>query len=653
MTRYIALGNGNILVCIDKNYRIRDFFFPYVGQENHVSGKEHKIGVFVDGKFSWISKDNWNLSIKYEEDTLVTNTIAENNYLEIKLTINETVHPDKNILIRKVKVENLSEKKRKIKVFFSQSFHISEANIGDTVYYNPELKSIINYKGKRYFLIGGMINDNEFTEYATGSADGIQNKQGTWVDAEDGELSKNPIEHGSVDSTIELSSEINDKSSQDIYYWIAVGKDIKEVKELREMILNRKPENLLHETEEKGKTWVSKEHVNLNCLQDKKITKLFRQSLLILRTQVDNRGAIIAANDTHTFRNKKDTYSYMWPRDGALVARSLDRTGHHKITNRFFEFCARVVDEKGCLMHKYRPDGSMGSSWHSWLKGNELQLPIQEDGTALVMDALWKDFELNHDEELIKKMYNSFIKKAGDFMVDFRNEVTKLPRESYDLWEEKLGIHTFTCATVYAGLIAAKNFAERFGTTEDKGKYEKTAEEVKQSIITHLYDEKQGIFIKGIKYDENKNAHLDKTVDSSTFYGLFEYKILEMNDPRLQKTYEVTIQKLMNKNGKGGMCRYEDDQYYRYPNSSENPWFVCTMWLAEYYIKKATNTEELNKAKDLLKWVVDNAIPTGVLSEQIKSSTGEPLSVAPLTWSHAGFIIAVMKYVEKYEELTK
>ena len=45
MTRHIALGNGNMLVSIDKNYRIRDFFYPYVGQENHVSGNEHRTGV--------------------------------------------------------------------------------------------------------------------------------------------------------------------------------------------------------------------------------------------------------------------------------------------------------------------------------------------------------------------------------------------------------------------------------------------------------------------------------------------------------------------------------------------------------------------------------------------------------------------------------
>ena len=155
----------------------------------------------------------------------------------------------------------------------------------------------------------------------------------------------------------------------------------------------------------------------------------------------------------------------------------------------------------------------------------------------------------------------------------------------------------------------------------------------------------------GVYYDNEGNMKYDKTIDSSTVYSLFEYEILNINDPRLIRTADKTIDKLWNNTTCGGLCRYENDQYYRYPNTTENPWFVCTMWLAEYYIAKATNIEELSKAEELFQWVVANSLPPGTLSEQINSLTGEALSVAPLTWSHAGFIMAVVKYVERYKEL--
>jgi len=42
---------------------------------------------------------------------------------------------------------------------------------------------------------------------------------------------------------------------------------------------------------------------------------------------------------------------------------------------------------------------------------------------------------------------------------------------------------------------------------------------------------------------------------------------------------------------------------------------------------------------------------SGVLSEQLDPYTGEPVSVAPLTWSHATFVATVLRYVDKANEL--
>src|SRR3989339_243046 len=424
MTRPIILGNGNMLVCLDKNACIRDFYYPYVGQENHVSGNHHRIGIYVDGKFSWIYDGHWNLLLKYKKDTLVSEVIAHNNELGIELIINEAVHCQKNILLRRVQVKNLWEGKRENKLF---------------------------------------------TDYATGNS-GVQGKEGTWKDAEDGFLSKNAIEHGSVDSTIGFTLFLDKNQSKPVDYWITVGEKHQVVCQLRDIIMQKGLTELMKETEEHWKKWVHKKEVNFYHLGES-IQDLFFRSLLIIRAQTDNHGAIIAANDTHTFHFKKDTYSYMWPRDGALVARSLDKMGHQDITAMFFQFCVGLISEGNYLLPKYRPDGSVGSSWHPWLKGDKLQLPIQEDETGLILDALWKHYLQHKNPVLIKKMYKSFIQPAGDFLLDFRDVETKLPKESYDLWEEKLGVHTFTCSTVYAGLLAAKNFAEIFGNKNDANKY--------------------------------------------------------------------------------------------------------------------------------------------------------------------------------------
>ena len=41
------------------------------------------------------------------------------------------------------------------------------------------------------------------------------------------------------------------------------------------------------------------------------------------------------------------------------------------------------------------------------------------------------------------------------------------------------------------------------------------------------------------------------------------------------------------------------------------------------------------------------SLPSGVLAEQVHPYPGEPLSVSPLTWSHATFVAAVLELLER------
>ena len=54
MPRDIPVGNGDMLVAFDTSYRIRDFYFPHVGQENHAGHRPFHFGVWVDGRMSWV-----------------------------------------------------------------------------------------------------------------------------------------------------------------------------------------------------------------------------------------------------------------------------------------------------------------------------------------------------------------------------------------------------------------------------------------------------------------------------------------------------------------------------------------------------------------------------------------------------------------------
>ena len=651
-TRYFVLGNGNTLVNLDKHGQVRDFYYPYVGQENHVNGKIHQIGFWVDGQFSWFSWDEWEKTLDYKHETMVSNIVAINRRLGLKITLNDCVHYSRNIFIRKINIENLVNRKREVRLFMHQRFEIYESNIGDTVYYHPSVDAIVHYKGQRYFLINGMYKNrtkHSIDGYATGLA-GEYGLEGTYKDAEDGHLSGNAIEHGSVDSTISFHVSLGPNKSKNVYYWICVGKDYYEVSELNRFAIKHTPQALVEETEKYWRRWVNHSDFTFMGLNEE-LVRLFKLSLLIIRANIDNNGAIIASSDSDMLFLRRDSYSYMWPRDGALIARSLDRAGYSDITERFFKFCERTLTPEGYIFHKYNPDGSLGSSWHSWLKDGKTQLPIQEDQIGLVLDALWKHFVQHNVREYIKHMHNPFIRKAADFMASFVDKKTGLPKESYDLWEEKLGVHTFTASATYAGLMAAAHFEELIGTDARAKKYKKVAESIRQAILKYLYDEEGGYFIKRVYY-ANDELKRDMTNDASSVYGIFQFKVLPIDDPRVQSSIEKFKKDLYCHTQVGGYARYVDDYYHRVTKATPgNPWFVTTLWLAEYYIKKAKNAKELKPAIDIFKWVNQYALETGVLSEQLNPLTGDPVCVAPLTWSHAGYVIAVIKYLEKLDEL--
>jgi GH15 family glucan-1,4-alpha-glucosidase len=73
--------------------------------------------------------------------------------------------------------------------------------------------------------------------------------------------------------------------------------------------------------------------------------------------------------------------------------------------------------------------------------------------------------------------------------------------------------------------------------------------------------------------------------------------------------------------------------------------------MAEHVIARAGSAEELKEALDLVRWARARATPSLVLPEQIDPYDGQPLSVAPLTWSHAQLVSVVLHYLERRREL--
>jgi len=643
MARDIPIGNGNALIAFDTQGILRELYYPRVGEESHTKGEPFRFGIWVDGRFSWIP-DGWEVKRDYLGNSLVTNVEFLSHSLKLKIRVNDCVDFVENIYLRNFHIENLSDQTREVRLFFAHDFHIYGTEIGDTAAFRPENRSLIHYKNDRYFLVNVFANSKYGIDFfATGNKE-TASSIGTWKDAEDGVLSHNPIAQGSVDSVLAIPLTLKSQGTESGFYWIAMGKNWEEVKGLNELVKKKTPEELFKRTKNYWELWVEKEKIDSSLLSEK-ILRLYKRSLLICRTQINNCGSIIAANDSDSTYFNRDTYSYMWPRDGALVAYALDLAGYE--TDHFYLFCGKILEKEGFFLHKYTPTGALGSSWHPWMKGNKAQLPIQEDETALVIWALWNHYKIRKDLELIRPLYAPLIKKAADFMMNYRNPNTGLPCPSFDLWEERQGVLTFTVAAVFGGLMAAANFAESFGETGLAEEYRSGAQKMREAMDQYLYLKNEKRFARMINFNRDEVVEVDSTVDAS-LYGIFAFGAYEADHPFVESTMEQVYEKLWVKTDGGGLARYENDPYYRVEEGLVgNPWFITTLWMAQYYIAKAKDTKDLEGALKILNWVADHALPSGVLSEQINPLTHQPLSVSPLTWSHGALIATVQQYLQK------
>jgi len=257
-----------------------------------------------------------------------------------------------------------------------------------------------------------------------------------------------------------------------------------------------------------------------------------------------------------------------------------------------------------------------------------------------------------------------------------------LPRPSWDLWEERRGVHTFTVAATIGALSAAAAFARDFGDLERAEQIDQAAASMRDALHKHLWNPEANRFARmatPIEEPDPENPapavgevsaglsghsgagtrvtgyRLDMTRDSAN-YALFAFGAYRPGNPMVVSEMQSLYERLQVRTGIGGCARYERDYYHMVERENieavpGNPWVICTLWHAQHRIALAKTPEELRKTLGLLEWAAQRAKDSGVLAEQYHPYTGEQISVSPLTWSHATVVIAVMEYLQKHARL--
>ena len=629
---------------------VHDFYYPYVGFENHSAGGNlrHKVGVWIDGTLSWLDNPGeWTFTFRYPHTALIGHIIAKNDKLGVLLEFDDFVDSHMSVFVRNVQIVNLQSEKREIRLFMHQAFVIGDSRSNtDTAQYLPNDNAILHYRGRRAFVVSGEYNDAPFDQHTVGLF-GIEGRQGTYCDAIDGELTLNDVEHGRVDSTIRFKLEIDTNSSQRVHYWIAAGKSISDAVNIHKSMQHNGALYYMKQTADWWNDWLKPTYNIIDKIPaSHKIS--FLQSMMIIKSQIDKRGAIIASTDTSMLNYSRDAYGYSWPRDGAYALWPLIRMGYKDEAFRFFAFTKRGMQAEGYMMHKYRADGALGSSWHSYVHDDVITPPIQEDETALPVFMFGEFYKLNPDPKLLKEFYKDMIVPMANFLVDFIDKTSGLPRASYDLWEQIFLTTTYTVAVVYGALLAASDLAVAANDNKNGVRWRSVADDIRVAAHKHLYNSDKKYFYRGLIIKDGKILK-DDVVDCSAVFGVYMFGLFDSNSDEILSSIETIKQKFGINNGVLGLPRYEDDEYRRSnPNITGNYWFVTSFWLAQYYV----DLNQKDKALEILDWAKLHSLNTGVMAEQLDPVTNEIVSPAPLTWTHAEYISTLLDMISSKSENT-
>jgi glucoamylase len=152
-------------------------------------------------------------------------------------------------------------------------------------------------------------------------------------------------------------------------------------------------------------------------------------------------------------------WRYVWPRDSALVASALARTGHFADAERIVGFLQQVQPESGLFQARYLPDGS----------GVPDDRGIELDGIGW---ALWATDQVAAelspaDRTAFLERHQRLIDRSTQAALRSISTASALPSASADYWEVKEKRPTLaTAAVVCAGLESSAQLYRMLGGVE-------------------------------------------------------------------------------------------------------------------------------------------------------------------------------------------
>lgn len=300
-------------------------------------------------------------------------------------------------------------------------------------------------------------------------------------------------------------------------------------------------------------------------------------------------------------------WRYVWPRDSALAAVALARTGHRREADAVLDFLQRVQPPSGVLAARYLPDGS----------GVPDDRPAQLDSVGWTLWALAAVVQTRPPAEraALVARHRSLLDRSAAAALAAVAGPASLPPASPDYWERpERRLTLATAALVRAGLESA---AELYRTVDDPRAAalataaSRTGQAIRQAFASDGYPRRRG--------------GPASSVDLGVVFLLPPFtRAAEPDVLAAWRTLPTFLRRPAGGLAPGGSW---PDDGISWTNSTAS----CAL--------AAAATGDRAGAEAWLGWLDAHRTAAGSLPEKVLAD-GRPAAVAPLAWSAAAVVLA-------------
>jgi GH15 family glucan-1,4-alpha-glucosidase len=318
---------------------------------------------------------------------------------------------------------------------------------------------------------------------------------------------------------------------------------------------------------------------------------------------------------------------YSWFRDGAFIADAMSSFDRPASAERFFDWCARVVEARAGLIREVADAAAAGRPLP-----DERMLATRFTFDGREGDADWWDFQLDGYGTWVWAVAEHVRRHGADatrwapaiaLTVDYL--ASSWQRPCYDWWEEHAEhVHVSTLGCIAAGLRAAVALE----VLDEARAARATATAI--DVVASMLD-------RGVS-----DGHLAKWLGSSAVDASLAAVTGVMDvvpaDSGIGRATIAAVERDLCVDD--GVHRYLGDTYF---GGGQWPLLSCFLGIAH------ARAGDLDRARELLDWAASTAAPDGSMPEQVASHLLDPsrvdewvrrwgTSAHPLLWTHAMFI---------------